>query len=412
MLGGIADDFTGATDLATNLVTRGFRTTVTIGVPDSDFELRAGADATVVALKTRTAPVAEAVADSRRALAWLRALGATRIYDKYCSTFDSTPKGNIGPIAEALMADLGADTTVVVPSFPDNGRTVYRGHLFVGDQLLSDSSMRDHPLTPMREANLVRLLGQQTSRPVDLVSWDVVRSGADAVRSALATRDGFHVVDALDTADLVTIAEATTDLPLVTGGSGLALGMRGPGQNATARAIGVHPGYRAVLAGSASRTTQRQVAHARTFLPHLKIEAEQLVVARAETLARIREWARGCWAEEPLRPVLVYSVGDTADVTSTDRLGFDPATLLEAAFAELAVDFVGAGVRQLIVAGGETSGAVVQQLGTPALDIGPQIAPGVAWAAGRSAGVDLNLALKSGNFGATDMFVSAWEALR
>ncbi|MFX1787370.1 nucleotide-binding domain containing protein [Prescottella equi] len=167
-----------------------------------------------------------------------------------------------------------------------------------------------------------------------------------------------------------------------------------------------------MLAGSASRTTKRQVTHARTFLPHFKLEVEDLVVAQAETLGRIREWACRCWAEEPLRPVLVYSVDTAADVTSTNRLGFDPGTLLETAFAELAVDFVGAGVRQLIIAGGETSGAVVQKLSIPALDIGPQIASGIAWASGRSKDIALNLALKSGNFGSTDMFVSAWEALR
>lgn len=177
MLGGIADDFTGATDLATNLVTRGFRTTVTLGVPDGDLDDLRDHDAVVVALKSRTAPVAEAVADSRAALSVLRDLGADRIYDKYCSTFDSTPEGNIGPVADALMSELGVDTTVVVPSFPDNGRTVYQGHLFVGDRLLSDSSMRHHPLTPMRESDVVRLLAPQTTRPVGLVPHAVVQIG-------------------------------------------------------------------------------------------------------------------------------------------------------------------------------------------------------------------------------------------
>ena len=254
-----------ATDLATNLVTRGFKTTVTIGVPGIDFDTKVDADATVVALKTRTAPVSEAIADSRRALSWLRGLGATKIYDKYCSTFDSTATGNIGPIAEALMNDLGVDTSIVVPSFPDNERTVYQGHLFVGDQLLSNSSMRNHPLTPMTESNLTRLLSSQTSLPVHLIPLTDVRSSIETIRAHFG-RDGLHILDAITTADLQTIASATEDFPLVTGGSGLALGMTGPRRSETARAIDIHTGYRAVLAGSASRTTQRQVAH-RSYRP-------------------------------------------------------------------------------------------------------------------------------------------------
>ena len=212
MLGAIADDFTGATDLATNLVTRGFKTTVTIGVPGIDFDTKVDADATVVALKTRTAPVSEAIADSRRALSWLRGLGATKIYDKYCSTFDSTATGNIGPIAEALMNDLGVDTSIVVPSFPDNERTVYQGHLFVGDQLLSNSSMRNHPLTPMTESNLTRLLSSQTSLPVHLIPLTDVRSSIETIRAHFG-RDGLHILDAITTADLQTIASATEDFP-------------------------------------------------------------------------------------------------------------------------------------------------------------------------------------------------------
>lgn len=411
MLGAIADDFTGATDLATNLVTRGFKTTVTIGVPGIDFDTKVDADATVVALKTRTAPVSEAISDSRRAVSWLRGLGATKIYDKYCSTFDSTATGNIGPIAEALMNDLGVDTSIVVPSFPDNERTVYQGHLFVGDQLLSDSSMRNHPLTPMTESNLTRLLSSQTSLPVHLIPLTDVRSSIETIRAHFG-RDGLHILDAITTADLQTIASATEDFPLVTGGSGLALGMTGPRRSETARAIDIHTGYRAVLAGSASRTTQRQVAHARTVLPHFKVEIEQLLAAPQETRTRILDWALRCWAEEPMRPVLVYSVDSSADVAKADGISHNPAQLLENTFAELAADVVGAGVRQLIVAGGETSGAVVQNLGIPSLDIGPQIAPGVAWAAGRASSIDINIALKSGNFGTTDMFTSAWERLQ
>ncbi|MGW3481933.1 3-oxo-tetronate kinase [Rhodococcus indonesiensis] len=411
MLGGIADDFTGATDLATNLVTRGFRTTVTLGVPDGDLDDLRDHDAVVVALKSRTAPVAEAVADSRAALSVLRDLGADRIYDKYCSTFDSTPEGNIGPVADALMSELGVDTTVVVPSFPDNGRTVYQGHLFVGDRLLSDSSMRHHPLTPMRESDVVRLLAPQTTRPVGLVPHAVVRAGADAVRTELATRSGLQVIDAVDTTDLSVVAAATSHLPLVTGGSGLALGMQGPSDAAGARTVAVHRGFRAVLAGSASRTTQAQIAHARPHLTHLMLDAERLVDDRDDVLGQILDCATASWNRDPERPVMIYSVGEPADVATTTRSGHSSAALIEAALAELAVRFVDAGVRQLVVAGGETSGAVLRGLGAGRLRIGPQIAPGVAWAETRSGSIALDVALKSGNFGTTDMFTSAWDVL-
>jgi uncharacterized protein YgbK (DUF1537 family) len=183
-LGCIADDFTGATDLANNLVRGGMRAVQAIGVPDGP--LARDADAVVVALKSRTNPPQEAVAQSLEALRWLRGQGARQVYFKYCSTFDSTPQGNIGPVTEALMDALGTDFTVATPAFPDNGRTVFKGHLFVGDVLLSDSGMRDHPLTPMRDANLVRVLQAQCKRRVGLVDHRVVAQGPDAIRARFA----------------------------------------------------------------------------------------------------------------------------------------------------------------------------------------------------------------------------------
>ncbi|MER7973600.1 four-carbon acid sugar kinase family protein, partial [Streptomyces sp. NPDC096080] len=232
-LGAIADDFTGATDLATMLVARGFRTVVAVG-PDAlgraDPAL-ADADAVVVALKSRTAPAGEAVALSVRSLEALRALGCRRFYFKYCSTFDSTPRGNIGPVTDALLDALGARRTVVVPSFPATGRTVYRGRLFVHDDLLDESPMRRHPLTPMRDARVERLLAPQTGRPVARIGLETVRDGADAVRAALdepERADALTVVDAVDDRDLAVIAAATEDFPLVTGAAGLAVGLRGP----------------------------------------------------------------------------------------------------------------------------------------------------------------------------------------
>ncbi|WP_228447520.1 3-oxo-tetronate kinase [Streptomyces paludis] len=419
--GAIADDFTGATDLATNWVARGVRTTVTLGVPTPG-ELAAlagdggGGDAVVIALKSRTAPVAEAVGESLAALAALRALGCERIYDKYCSTFDSTPRGNIGPVADALMAELGTGLAVVVPSFPATGRTVYRGHLFVGDQLLGDSPMRHHPLTPMTDASLVRLLAPQTAHPVTTVGLDVVRGDPRALRAALDGAGGegprYAVVDAIDNGDLARIAAATADHPLVTGGSGLALGLPARGAPATG-AMPVIPGHRAVLAGSASAATRGQIDAARSALPSRLLDLAALRADPAAEVARLTEWARAQWADAPGTPVLVHSAGAPEDIERRTPEGQRPAAeLVEEALAGCAVAFAGAGARQFVVAGGETSGSVVRALGVRRLELGPALAPGVSWAMGPDAGgTRYNLALKSGNFGERSLFTSAWKEL-
>ncbi|MFF5563065.1 3-oxo-tetronate kinase [Streptomyces sp. NPDC012623] len=415
--GGIADDFTGATDLATNWVARGVRTSVTLGVPTED-ELAelADMDAVVVALKSRTAPVAEAVGESVAALAALRGLGCERIYDKYCSTFDSTPRGNIGPVADALMAELDTGVAVVVPSFPDTGRTVYRGHLFVGDQLLGESPMRHHPLTPMTDSHLVRLLSPQTAHPVSAVGLDVVRGDPRALRAALdgGGDDGrrYVVVDAIDGEDLTRIAAATAHHPLVTGGSGLALGLPARGAPATG-AMPVIPGHRAVLAGSASAATRAQIEAARQSLPSRRLDLAALRADPAAEVARLTDWARTNWSTAPDTPVLVYAVGSLSDIERQPPEGERPAAeLVEEALAGCAAAFAGAGARQFVVAGGETSGSVVRALGVRRLELGPALAPGVSWARGAAPdGASYNLALKSGNFGGRSLFTSAWEEL-
>jgi len=421
VLGCIADDFTGATDLATNLVLRGLRTVVALGVPEPAVRpLLADADAVVVALKSRTAPVTQAVEDSRAALTALRSLGCARFYVKYCSTFDSTPQGNIGPVVDAVAEELGAGVTVVVPAFPAAGRTVYQGHLFVGDQLLSYSPMRHHPLTPMLDSSVLRLLQPQTRNRVALVPAAVVRTGADAVRAELdrlAAEDGtvLAVVDALDDGDLCVIAEGSAHLPLVTGGSGLALGLPTPpgGPSPDARVIEVVPGSRAVLSGSASAATRAQVAHGKAHLPWEKLDVPALRADLPGEVRRLTAWAQQCWAEDPSRPVLVYAVEDLEDVEHEPPAGAEPASeVVERALGECARAFAAAGTRQFLVAGGETSGTVVGALGVRTLAVGPQIAPGFAWAAGAdTAGTVHDLALKSGNFGAVDAFTTAWEDL-
>lgn len=419
--GAIADDVTGATDLATNLVSRGLRTVVLLqpfaqdgtvlgpGRLPSDVD---DVDAIVVALKSRSAAVEVAVAQSIAALQYLNSVGAERIYVKYCSTFDSTPAGNIGPIIDAVLAHTGEDATIVVPSFPDADRTVYRGHLFVGSDPLDESPMRDHPLNPMRDSSLQRLLGAQSTGRVEVVTLAAVRTGAvELARRIAALRGGpavSVVVDAIDNGDLAVIMAAAESLRVVTGGSGLALGipkMLTP-EN---RAIHVVRGRRAVLCGSASARTREQVAAGRRQLPSSKLDPSRLRADFDGAVSEIATWAGACWMADPDAIPLVYSV-DSPDDVDHDTEG--AAELVERAFGAIASRFAALGATQLIIAGGESSGRVVAELGITQLRIGPTIAPGVAWSEATTAtGAVYDVALKSGNFGGIDMFTAAWQDL-
>ena len=417
-LGCIADDFTGATDLANNLVRAGMRVVQTIGVPNDVSVDLADADAVVVALKSRTAPVDEAVRESLEALGWLRRLGAEQVYLKYCSTFDSTPTGNIGPVTEALMKALDTDFTVATPAFPDNGRTVFKGHLFVGDVLLEHSGMRDHPLTPMRDSNLVNVLAAQCSSPVDLIDHRVVAAGPEAIRERISQlrAEGVRiaVVDAVSNDDLLRLSPALAGMPLVTAGSGVAIGLPanwGIAPSSEAATLPEPSGRQAVVSGSVSIATNGQVAdYLSRGLPAfaidpLRIAAGEDVVARALAHAD---------AHLDDGPVLVYSTEQPDAVRSVQgRLGAAQAgALVEQTLAAVARGLVERGVRQLVIAGGETSGAVVQALGIDRLRIGEQIDPGVPWCAARLPGGEtLHLTLKSGNFGAPDFFTKALRVL-
>jgi uncharacterized protein YgbK (DUF1537 family) len=420
LLGCIADDFTGATDLANMLVRGGMRTVQTIGVPT---HAPADVDAVVVALKSRTADPAAAVAQSLAALKWLRAQGCKQIYFKYCSTFDSTPAGNIGTVTDALMDALETDFTVACPAFPENGRTIFRGYLFVGDMLLSESGMKDHPLTPMTDASLVRVLQAQTKRRVGLIKFDTVMRGAQAMREQIAKLRadgvGMAVVDAVSDADLHVIGEACADLALITAGSGVALGLPANFRRAgllqhsdQAARLPQVKGGAAVLSGSCSLATNAQVAEWQKGHPALRIDAIKLA-AGAPVVAEALEWARGRIADGP---VLLYATSTPQEVKAVQaQLGVERAgSLVEHALADIAQGLVGAGVRKLVVAGGETSGAVVGRLGVTNLRIGPQIDPGVPWTVSEGAGqsdTPLALALKSGNFGSTDFFAKALAQL-
>ncbi len=418
LLGAIADDFTGATDLCNTLVRRGMRTVQLIDVPPAGTEV-ADAEAVVVALKSRTIPAAEAIEKSLAALAWLKKAGAHQILFKYCSTFDLTDAGNIGPVAEALMDPLGTDFTLYCPAFPENGRTIYRGYLFVGDVLLSESGMRDHPLTPMRDPSLVRALQRQTRRPVGLVpQYDVAR-GPISIRDAFASlrQAGFRhaIVDAIEDHDLEAIGEAAADFPLITGGSGIALGLpenfrrRGLlGDHTDADALPPIAGAAAVLSGSCSEATLAQVAYVRERAPVFIVDP--LAVAEGHpVVGEALDWAKPLLGE---RPILISATAPPDAVAEVQRrLGRERAgALIEETLAEIARGLAARGARRLVIAGGETAGAIVQALGVSGLRIGRQIDPGVPWTMsfGEPA---LALALKSGNFGAPDFFLRAFSVL-
>ena len=422
VLGCIADDFTGATDLANNLVRGGMRVVQAIGVPAQPLDTQA--DAVVVALKSRTLPVHDAIAQSLAALRWLQAQGAQQIYFKYCSTFDSTTQGNIGPVAEALMAALGTDFTIATPAFPDNHRTVFKGHLFVGDALLNESGMQNHPLTPMNDANLVRVLQGQCAGQVGLIDYRVVAQGGAAIqaRIALLRSQGVRlaVVDAISNDDLMRLAPALKGMPLVTAGSGVAIGLPGNfglAPSSTASALPPAVGRQAVVSGSCSLATNRQVqAFIQSGRPALAIDPLQISARQAaggDVVADVVAWAQPLLAQGP---VLVYSSAEAKAVKAVqEQLGAEAAgALVEHTLASIARGLVTLGVRQLVLAGGETSGACVQALNISQLKIGPQIDPGVPWCHAQSdaaAGAGLHLTLKSGNFGTDDFFIKAFEQL-
>jgi 3-dehydrotetronate 4-kinase len=404
VLGCIADDFTGATDLANNLVRAGMRVVLSVDVPDPNQQV--DADAVVVALKSRTVAAAAAVKLSLDACRWLRKQGAGQIYFKICSTFDSTAKGNIGPVIEALMDDLDCDFSIATPAFPENGRTVVHGHLFLGDTLLSDSGMRHHPLTPMTDANLVRVLQAQLDpskgRKVGLIDYRTVVQSAEVIRRRMdelkAGGISIAIVDALSDDDLGRLAEALRDSPFLTAGSGLGSGLPRNWDFLPGNPITLPParGRRAILAGSCSLATNAQVqrflrdgGEAYALQPTADLELQ---------IAKVLAWADACWQTEAELPLLVYSTAEPERV--------DPANapLIEQTMAALARAFVERGVGILVVAGGETAGICVQALGIRQLQIGPQIDPGVPWCYAGG----LHLALKSGNFGSPDFFSKAF----
>lgn len=401
-IGVIADDFTGASDIALTLAEAGMRVAQFIGVPDLDADR--ALDAGVVALKSRTAPLTDAIAQSLAACDWLLSQGATQIIFKVCSTFDSTAQGNIGQVLDALADRMNVTTTLVCPAFPENGRSVYQGHLFVNDVLLSESGMQDHPLTPMTDPDLRRVLGAQSTQSIGHISAQTVDKGSDAIIAAMTATSGHLIVDAIQDSDLFEIGRAADGVALLCGGSGIALGLPtnfgiAPSQPAWAAVLG----RGVVLSGSCSRATRTQVAEYQTIAPAYEITAEAAVSGDANA-AKIADWV----FDQTTAP-LVYSSADPDIVrTAQQTFGQDTAAhAIEKLFADLAALLAERGIKRMVVAGGETSGSVVSGLGATVLEIGPRLAAGVP--AVRADG--LALALKSGNFGDTHFFAQALEKM-
>ena len=414
LLGCIADDFTGATDLGGFLVKQGFRTIQLNGIPDRNVPIPE-VDALVVALKSRTIAPDAAITQSLEALEFLQQLHCEQFYFKYCSTFDSTEKGNIGPVMDALLEALGAEFTIACPALPVNGRSVYQGHLFVNGVLLNESGMQHHPLTPMTDPNLVRFLGKQVKRKVGLVPFEVVDQGADAIHTFFqelqATGHRYAVVDAVSESQLNAIGQAVKDLKLITGGSGLSINLAANFElpslsEKTAARLPKIPGNGVILSGSCSVRTQEQVAQAEKLFPSFYLDPFQL----QKEPGWVEEAIQWALTQIPKSPVLIYTTGPPEKVQEIQKaLGEDQAgEIIESALTMVAQALAKTGVRKFVIAGGETSGAIVKALGMSQMQIGPEIAPGVPWCVGLGEPPVL-LALKSGNFGSVDFFHEALE---
>jgi 3-dehydrotetronate 4-kinase len=403
-IGVVADDFTGASDIALTLAEAGMKTLLLAGIPE---QAAPDCDAAVISLKSRTVPVAEAVEQSLKSCDWLSARGAEQIIFKVCSTFDSTDAGNIGPVLEALAEHLGETSVIVCPAFPENGRSVYQGHLFVADKLLSESGMQNHPLTPMTDPDLRRVLGRQTGWPVAHVPFRTVSKGAAQVSAALAALRAMFVVDAIQDEDLHTIGTAAKGRKLLCGGSGIALGLPlnfgyQPGSPSWAGVAGKG----VVLSGSCSLATRAQISTYRHLAPSLELTAGDIMNG-THTARSAADWVMAQSHDAPL----VYSSAEPEVVKAAqERYGREVvAERIERLFHDLAAELVRRGITRIVSAGGETSGAIVKGIEAQTLAVGVRLAAGVP--ALRVDDRALAIALKSGNFGDEDFFATAMARL-
>jgi 3-dehydrotetronate 4-kinase len=415
LIGCIADDFTGASDIANTLAKAGMSTVQTVGIPEKSFS--STADACVISLKSRSIAAIDAVAQSLAALDWLLARGCKQVIFKYCSTFDSTPEGNIGPVADALASRLGVMGVVVCPAFPGAGRRVYQGHLFVNDRLLNESGLENHPLNPMTDPDIRRWLARQSGSKIGLVTHGIVSDGAVAIRTALASEasagNTLVIVDAGNDRDLLAIGKALSGVRLVTGGSGIAMGLpanffeTAQGTFAPAAAVCMK-GPAAILSGSCSRATLGQIAHhQKSGYPVMQVEIGRLLSQQTTPADAVAF----CQLNQKSLPLICSSEPADCVAAHQSKHGREHvAGVIEQFFAQTAKALLASGVKRLVVAGGETSGAVVSALAPQALRIGPEIDPGVPALACEGA-PGIGLVLKSGNFGQPDFFARAAAAL-
>ena len=416
-LGCIADDFTGATDLASMLARSGVNVSLRIGVPLSTPENTAEIE--VIALKTRSISASKAIEESLSALKWLKEAGAKKYFFKYCSTFDSTAEGNIGPVSEALMNELKVDQTIYCPAFPENGRSIYMGNLFVGQKLLSESSMKDHPLTPMNDSNLMRLLSAQVSRRVGLADQIVVNSGVNSLKEKLISlkeNDVPHViVDAVADTDLDTIASACQDMDFITGGSALAMPLaefyKASGKISANDNSFMNKKLNTgsiILSGSCSEMTIIQV---KNFIQRGAAAFQLDPIDLAENgVKKVLDWLS---SQDFTKNTIIYATSDPDTVKKVQaELGVDMAgKIVEQGLSECAIAARELGIKNFIIAGGETSGAITKALNVRQLDIGIEIAPGVPWTFSGKRNNQIALSLKSGNFGSEEFFTEALNKL-
>ncbi|MEZ5924081.1 MAG: four-carbon acid sugar kinase family protein [Hyphomicrobiaceae bacterium] len=410
LLGAIADDLTGGIELASMLVAQGVRTGFGIGPAASLVE---DAEAQVIALKTRVIPADEAVTAVLGGAERLITRGARQVFFKYCATFDSTPAGNIGPCAEALIDRLDAHRALFCPALCETGRTVYQGHMFGGSTLLSDSPKRFDPLTPMTDSNLVRVLQAQSRQKVGLIDHSIVEAGPEAIRyrSEQLAAEGatLQIVDTLNENHLAAIADAAAGMPLLTGNSSVAAHLpacwrRSGDLQATAPIMlaGVD-GPGAVIAGSVAEQTRQQLAVFGTHHPVLTLHLER-AFAGDDLVGEAMTFARQC-----MRQCRDFAISTAVPQAAVDQLQTrfgraETAAQAEFILSTLAHRFVHElGVRRIVVAGGETSGAVVAALGLTRLEVGPYLGLGMSRAITRTEPI-LGLSLKSGKLGSLDVF--------
>jgi 3-dehydrotetronate 4-kinase len=405
LLGVIADDFTGASDIANTLVKEGMKVTQYVGVPSQ--QSLETCECGVVSLKSRTIPAQEAIKQSLEALEWLLQQGCVQIVFKYCSTFDSTAEGNIGPVAEALLARLGETKTVFCPAFPENNRSIYQGHLFVGDVLLNASGMENHPLTPMKNADLRAVLHAQSRLKVGHIAYKTIAKGAIDIKKALKENEAsLFILDAITNQDLREIGKAVKEFKLITGGSGIAIGL--PANfNIQPKSPPFMPikGAGFVISGSCSLASQKQVEIYAQTHPSLLLKAENMMSGEMSVAKAVAFLSENINAS----PLLYSTLSPNEVKKAQETYEKDViAQKFEHFFGEVASVMVLRGVKRIVVGGGETSGAVVQALNVKSFEIGVEIAAGVP---ALTTEKGLKIALKSGNFGQDDFYERALKIL-